>query len=197
MFPGLRNFPCLTRCSNVFKSWALLAESRGEDRWVSCQVMIPVLRVGRGCGQRKERGLGNLAIGRKMTWVGEWHLAGDDHDVIRVLILDLRVAVRNRVSWVRATAWCPICKLGGLEFALPNLDAHLEALPVGPGLSPGPCVLCHSQTPLVLLVTRGTSPLPLGLCLLCSLPYMGEGCAVWTEERKSTGCWLLQWGSVP
>lgn len=60
--------------------------------------MTLVLRVGRGCGHRKERGLGNLAIGRKMTWVGEWHLASDDHDVIGGLILDSRVAVRNRVS---------------------------------------------------------------------------------------------------
>lgn len=70
--------------------------------------MTLVLRVGKGCGHRKERGLGNLAIGRKMTWVGERHLAGEDHNAIIVLILDLRVAVRNRVSWVTAAAWCHI-----------------------------------------------------------------------------------------
>lgn len=98
---------------------------------------------GKGLWSKEGKGSWEFGNWEKKTWVGEWHLAGDDHDVIGVLILDLRVAVRNRVSWVRAAAWCPICKLGGLEFALPNLDAHLEALPVGPGLSPGPCVLCH------------------------------------------------------
>lgn len=74
--------------------------------------MTLVLRVGRGCGHRKERGLGNLAIGRKMTWVVERDLAGDDHDVIRVLILDLRVAVRNRVSWVTGSSLVSHMKAG-------------------------------------------------------------------------------------
>lgn len=40
----------------------------------------------------------------KMTWIRERHLAGDDHNAIRVLTWGLKVVVRNQVSWVRAAA---------------------------------------------------------------------------------------------
>lgn len=74
---------------------ALLAGSRREDRWASHRVTTLVLGE-RGLVVAGRKGPSGFGTWKRMTWVPEWHLVGDEQDTVGVLIWGLRMGVRIR-----------------------------------------------------------------------------------------------------
>lgn len=146
----------------------------------------------RTCGCREERGLGDLALGKKND-LGS-RATPDEQDTVGVLIWGLRMGVRNQVSLVRAAAWCPMYRAGRAGMC-PGPCPPWEALSVGPGLSLSPVSSAVLSLTAVLTlpvsVARGSVFFPLVcVCSVYCLTLVSPVLFLWKEGEKSAHMFL-------